>query len=335
MIRRALALAAFLAMLPGLSPPSAAAELEDSPPDPDEELSAALVRGDEAGARAAVENGARLNYIGRRYRPFNNLCGAVRGQDRRAARILLDLGASPNVECLPGMTPLLEAASQKDAEMIELLLAHGAPIDVSDDHGITPLGHALCCDRPDRESTRVLRRHGASKGDVWDVYIALNMMVGLNLALESDPRARSLWGARPEVAWRRPFAALGWGAYAEAVTRSWQEAMLGGGLLLVPSFWIVPSVGAYARHAAGTGWTPGISAGLFVGSHAASAEIPERRDGNPPSSLAHTKRDIGVRIEGRWGSVAADRSVAIALQMDLNYLWMVPYRILAAFACCY
>lgn len=313
--------------------PSPGAAIEPEVAAVNEELADAVARGDAAAARAAVERGAYVNTITRRYGHRNNLCGAVLEHDVRAVRILLELGASPRVDCFLGDTPLSLAAVTKQAEMINLLLAHGASADVTDDHGFTPLGSALSGEGRNQDAARLLRRHGAGRGDIFDVYLALDAQGGISVPLADGHSTGALWGIRPEAAFMRPFASLGWGVYGEAVTRSFRDVSLGGGLLLVPVFWVVPSLGVHAHHDGESGWSPGMSAGLFLGRHLANAEQPPARfGGTPPKTEVTVKLDFGMRIEGRWGKAASDRSIGVMLQMDLNYLWVLPYQFLGALA---
>jgi ankyrin repeat protein len=66
------------------------------------------------------------------------------------AQLLLDAGADPNFNYKrPGLSPLAIAVTKDDRNMIDLLLRHGAEIDVQDSAGQTPLmraaqyGHAV------------------------------------------------------------------------------------------------------------------------------------------------------------------------------------------------
>ena len=340
MITRTANLAALLAAMLGFSLPAAAQrECLAS-----QALSEAVRKGDMKGARAALAQGALLDGQESDVQCFPHvlppLCDAIFNvvPDLRAVRLLLDLGASPKANCRMGETPLHEAACSGDPELLALLLARGASLEAVDEHGFTPLAAALGWEkcRHQRENVQFLRRQGATRGDVRDLYLALNATLGVDVALVTGPRVHSLWSVRPEAVLKRPLASLGWGTYLEAATRSWQDALLGGGVLLAPPFWVVPSLGVYSRHGPGTGWTPGVSAGLFFGYHASNQAEPDTYpyQRKPSSNHVRAKEDFGLRLEGRWGSAAADRSIAIALQMDLDYIWLVPLEIMAGVGCC-
>ncbi len=87
-----------------------------------------------AGARPDAEPANRM-----RVRPLH---GAVACRDanaaRACARLLLDRGASPNVVQHGGWTPLHQAASHGDRDLVRLLLAHGADPSARSEDGRTP-----------------------------------------------------------------------------------------------------------------------------------------------------------------------------------------------------
>jgi ankyrin repeat protein len=80
-----------------------------------------------------------------------------------AAEYLLNFGADANKTADDGTTAIFYALSQKNSEkdfdLIELLVANGANIDKANLEGITPL--ILCCNEPDFEFTRYLLEFGA------------------------------------------------------------------------------------------------------------------------------------------------------------------------------
>ena len=85
-----------------------------------------------APADADQENPARV-------RPLHS---AVAARDHDAARALLAAGADPDCVQQGGYTPLLAAAHHDDAEMAELLLAHGADRTLAADDGRDPAAMA-------------------------------------------------------------------------------------------------------------------------------------------------------------------------------------------------
>jgi ankyrin repeat protein len=70
-------------------------------------------------------------------------------------RILLDADCDPNLADKKGMTPLI--ANARDAEIAEMLIAHGANVNAQANDGFTPLMNAGTA-----ELTRLLLEHGAN-----------------------------------------------------------------------------------------------------------------------------------------------------------------------------
>jgi ankyrin repeat protein len=83
-------------------------------------------------ADADQENPARV-------RPLHS---AVAARDHDAARALLEAGADPDCVQQGGFTPLLAAAHHDDAEMVALLLRHGADRSLAADDGRDPAAMA-------------------------------------------------------------------------------------------------------------------------------------------------------------------------------------------------
>ena len=72
---------------------------------------------------ADLEAAARNQRFAGKARPLHS---AVAAQHLEVIMVLLDAGADPNSRQHRGFTPLLEAAQLANAELVELLLAHGA-----------------------------------------------------------------------------------------------------------------------------------------------------------------------------------------------------------------
>ncbi len=108
---------------------------------PSEELYAACERGDVAGARAALANGANRDYV----LPFWNhtvLHRAVFKQHYGVVRLLLEAGAAVDSTTADKSTPLHLAANAGDVRMVELLLEHGAGRDATTIRDELPLALA-------------------------------------------------------------------------------------------------------------------------------------------------------------------------------------------------
>lgn len=306
----------------------------------DGELTAAVRRCDREAARAAVARGASVHrFVGgpSLLESQTQLCLAVMDGNACGIKLLVELGANPNDACAVARTPLTFASSYVHPDTVEALLLAGADPNLPDPSGSPPLATALGQDgRPIRNNVQTLRRHGARAGDAWGVYFALNASCGAAIDLGHGRDVGALWALRPEIVLKRPYASLGWGAYLEAATLSWQTADLGGGLVLAPAFWIVPSVGAFAHHPAQGSFGPGFAAALFIGAHASNAAIPDTSGWGGtlprPSTKLYVKGDAGLRIEGRFSRDTS--SLGVALHLDLNYLWLLPYWFVSALGCC-
>ena len=70
------------------------------------------------------------------------LLHAVHKHQLGTAAALLDAGANPNRGYPRGYTPLMMAAGYGHADMVKLLLAHGANARAADDRGATALDYA-------------------------------------------------------------------------------------------------------------------------------------------------------------------------------------------------
>jgi ankyrin repeat protein len=88
-------------------------------------LSAAVRRGDAALARVLLEHGADPNLPEEGAPRGLSLWIAVNDRQHEIVRILLAHGADPNAAVESSGTPMTQAAAKKDAELLEMLRAHG------------------------------------------------------------------------------------------------------------------------------------------------------------------------------------------------------------------
>jgi uncharacterized protein len=94
--------------------------------------------------------------------PFTPLMQAVLVKDREAIDALLEQGADLNEHDTDQQwTALHLAARDNDAELVTLLLDHGAEVDPVDVFGDTPLWRATFEAGEDMTAIRVLLEHGA------------------------------------------------------------------------------------------------------------------------------------------------------------------------------
>jgi ankyrin repeat protein len=98
------------------------------------------------GRRAAVEllltNAAELNTPARNAFQVTALHAALAGPDPGIAATLIAAGADVNAAQQGGVTPLQEAAHIGDANLVRLLLDHGANVSGADDRGRTAADYA-------------------------------------------------------------------------------------------------------------------------------------------------------------------------------------------------
>ena len=84
------------------------------------------------------------------------------------ARLLLDYGALVDKATNGGMTPLMIASDNNEISLAKFLLESGADVNKMDKNGSTPLHHALPCSN---EFLQLLINHGANldvvNGDGW------------------------------------------------------------------------------------------------------------------------------------------------------------------------
>src|SRR5262245_63780427 len=76
-------------------------------------------------------------------RADSKLADAIEGGGRAAALELINGGVDVNASQGDGTTPLHWAAYKLDADLVGVLLAHGAKADVKNDYGASPLGEAV------------------------------------------------------------------------------------------------------------------------------------------------------------------------------------------------
>jgi ankyrin repeat protein len=93
-------------------------------------LRVAVIRGQTRAAELLLANGARAGY---------NLFFA---DTKEIGRLLISYGADVNARCEDNSTALMRAANCGKREVVELLLAHKADINVKDVLGRTALDHA-------------------------------------------------------------------------------------------------------------------------------------------------------------------------------------------------
>lgn len=90
---------------------------------------------------------------------YNDVMTAVLYGDHEAAKQLLDLGWWVDKPSSNGSTPLMGAVMNRDARMVQILLAHGADPNARGPGGVTPLG--LARDRNDSATAALLQQRGA------------------------------------------------------------------------------------------------------------------------------------------------------------------------------
>ncbi len=119
-------------------------------PDEDSDSWTALIWASRSGSLDAInvllDAGADINLPGPTGDDWDAtpLQHAILQRQPAVVRLLLDRGADPRRSAGPGSpAPLLLAAGDTDASILNLLLAHGADPAVEDEHGATPLTLAI------------------------------------------------------------------------------------------------------------------------------------------------------------------------------------------------
>ena len=94
-------------------------------------------------AQYLINAGARVNSLSQNKMKVTPLHSAAAGGHAELVKLLLEHGADPNALQAGGFTPLHAAAQNGDVETIGALLFHGADADVKSAEGKTPLHYAM------------------------------------------------------------------------------------------------------------------------------------------------------------------------------------------------
>jgi ankyrin repeat protein len=143
----------------------------------------ATARAQLSDMRLLINHGSDVNSMDRSGR--STILHAVDSHDDEAVRILLEAGADPNPKVPEGLfrsSPLKAASFGGRAEMVKLLLHHGAEIDAYNPEGHTALHAAVITQNV--ECARILLEWGASVEDV-----ARNGRTPLTLAIIHNSHA--------------------------------------------------------------------------------------------------------------------------------------------------
>ncbi len=156
MIRLYLSLAALLWL--SLPPPSVAAKIANAAIDPaDRELLMAVGQGQTARTETLLKAGANVNA---RHPPLNLSPLLVASElNFDMVKLLVARGAEVNVSDRDGVTPLMRAVALRDLRMVTLLLDANAQINSKDHRGHTALTHAVL--RSDAPILKLLIDRGA------------------------------------------------------------------------------------------------------------------------------------------------------------------------------
>lgn len=84
------------------------------------------------------------------------LCQAIAKGDYETVKKMVEFGSDIN-QASNGMTPLMYAARYNKVEIVKLLLANGAKLNLKDDKGFTALKHAQLSNAT--ETVEVLKAH--------------------------------------------------------------------------------------------------------------------------------------------------------------------------------
>jgi uncharacterized protein len=94
--------------------------------------------GSSEAAAVLIDAGADVSCVAANDMRVQPLHSAAASRSTSTSRLLLDAGAPPDARQAGGYTALHEAALHADAELIGLLLQHGANVDIRNDEGRTP-----------------------------------------------------------------------------------------------------------------------------------------------------------------------------------------------------
>ncbi len=128
------------------------------------------------------------------------LFAAAKHNQVGAARLLLDLGTSPNVESPQGERALHIAAYHDSVDVAELLIARGADVDpIGRQYDNTPLGGAMHC-----QSARTIAVLSRVSRSAWEVGYAGNVERLRELLTEKPERARATGDGETLLMWLPP-----------------------------------------------------------------------------------------------------------------------------------
>ena len=146
---------------PGLSPPKSRGD-NATIPNRVTPLGLAIGYGRVKTAQLILDRGAEVETMAD-YVTHNGTTGpglgvAIEKNNRAMVALLLERKANPNFKLHNGMTPLIFSAALGHKEIVELLLASGAELNILAG-GLSPLSAALQYNKP--EVAELLRQHGA------------------------------------------------------------------------------------------------------------------------------------------------------------------------------
>lgn len=107
-----------------------------------------------------IERGADVNHVAKDKNAFTALTGAIASGNGEVVKRLLEAGANPNHMYEGGViSPLIAAAAEGKADLVRLLIAHGAEVNVQSTDGKTALDWAR--EKGHDDVVAVLRERGA------------------------------------------------------------------------------------------------------------------------------------------------------------------------------